>query len=47
MKFLVEEDGKVIAQFEMFNNEYVLLLDEKELGREIPMLLDAGWQAEF
>ena len=47
VKFLVKEDGKVVAQFEMFNNEYVLLLDEQELGREIPMLLDAGWQAEF
>jgi hypothetical protein len=47
VKFLVQEDGKVIAQLEMFDNEYVLLLDGKELGREIPMLLDAGWQAEF
>jgi hypothetical protein len=47
MKFLVEEDGKVIAQLEMFENEYVLLLDGKELGREVAMLLDAGWHVEF
>jgi hypothetical protein len=47
VKFLVEEDGKVVAQLELFNNEYILLLDGKELGREVAMLLDAGWQAEF
>jgi hypothetical protein len=47
VKFLVEEDGKVIAQLELFNNDYVLLLDGKELGREVEMLLAAGWQAEF
>jgi hypothetical protein len=47
VKFLVEEDGKVVAQLELFNNEYILLLEEKELGREVAMLLDAGWQAEF
>ncbi len=47
VKFLVEEDGKVVAQLELFNNDYVLLLDGLELGREFEMLLDAGWQAEF
>ncbi len=47
VKFLVEEDGKAVAQFELFNNDYVLLLDGQELGREFEMLLDAGWQAEF
>uniref|UniRef100_A0A7C5SX58 Uncharacterized protein n=1 Tax=Thermocrinis ruber TaxID=75906 RepID=A0A7C5SX58_9AQUI len=47
VKFLVEEDGKVVAQLELFDNEYVLLLDGKELGREIVMLWDAGWQTEF
>ncbi len=47
VKFLVEEDGKVVAQLELFNNDYMLLLDGLELGREFEMLLDAGWQAEF
>jgi hypothetical protein len=47
VKFLVEEDGKVVAQLDLFNNEYILLLDGKELGREILMLWDAGWQGEF
>jgi len=46
-KFLVEEDGKVIAQLELSNNEYVLLLDEKEMERELFTLWDAGWQTEF
>jgi len=47
VKFLVQEDEKVVAQLELFSNKYILLLDGKELGREIPKLLDAGWRAEF
>jgi hypothetical protein len=47
MKFLVEEDGEVVAWLELFNNEYVLLLDEKEMERELFTLWDAGWQTEF
>jgi hypothetical protein len=47
MKFLVEEDGKVVARLELSNNEYVLLLDEKEMERELFTLWDAGWQMEF
>jgi hypothetical protein len=47
VKFLVEEDGKVVAWLELSNNEYVLLLDEKEMERELFTLWDAGWQTEF
>jgi hypothetical protein len=47
VKFLVEEDGKVVAWLELFNNEYVLLLDEKEMERELFTLWDVGWQTEF
>jgi len=46
-QFLVEEDGKVVARLELFNNEYILLLDEKEMERELLTLWDAGWQTEF
>jgi hypothetical protein len=47
LEFVVEEDGKVVASFEMFDNEYVFLLEGEKLGQEILMLLQAGWRVEF